>query len=418
MREHLENILEKLHPGFRVGEHTADLKTDLLLLLLILGLALVSYLLVRFLFTKPLIKFIQRTANKWDDILIENKVLSRVTLLVPFLIFFVGSSYLSLSGKYLEFLSSFFIIGLIYAITSGILDTINTLYDNKVKLARQRPIKAFIQIIKIILFIVLAVILISKFAGKSPIYIISGLGALSAVLLLIFQDSIKGFVAGIQMASNDLVRIGDWIEMPKYGADGTVLDISLTVVKVQNFDKTITTIPSYALVSDSFKNWRGMFEAGGRRIKRSVYVDMSSIDFCSPELLKELEKIEYIKSYLEDRSREIEDYNREHKVDVSSPVNGRRLTNIGIFRIYINEYLKRHPGVHKDMILMVRQLQPESKGLPLEIYCFTKDTAWTVYENVQSDIFDHILAVAGYFNLILFQEPAGPDIRSLSSKKD
>jgi len=237
-----------------------------------------------------------------------------------------------------------------------------------------------------------------------------------AVFLLIFKDSLLGLVAGVQLSSNDMIRLGDWIEMPKYGANGDVTDISLVTVKVENFDKTITTIPTYALISDSFKNWRGMTQSGGRRINRSVYIDTTSIGFCTDEMLEEFEKIEYLSDYIRSKRHEIVQYNLEKKIDTSNSVNGRHLTNIGVFRIYIESYLRNHPKIHKDMIQMVRQLPPGEHGLPLELYVFTNDTAWVTYENVQSDIFDHLLAVVPQFGLRIFQNPTGYDISQAVEK--
>ena len=254
---------------------------------------------------------------------------------------------------------------------------------------------------------------ISNLIGQNPLIILSGLGALSAVLMLIFKDSILGLVAGVQLSSNDMVRVGDWIEMPKYNADGDVIDITLNTVKVMNFDKTITMIPSYALISDSFRNWRGMQLSGGRRIKRSFYVDTSSISFCTKEMIEEFQKIDYLTDYVTTRLNEINEYNMEHKINTESKVNGRQLTNVGVFREYILQYLRNHPKIHKDMTLIVRQLAPGDNGLPLEIYAFSNDTNWVVYESVQADIFDHIFAVMPTFGLRAFQNPTGHDIVQL-----
>ncbi|MNJ40449.1 Miniconductance mechanosensitive channel YbdG [compost metagenome] len=255
------------------------------------------------------------------------------------------------------------------------------------------------------------ILVISNLIGQSPVILLSGIGALSAVTMLVFKDSILGLVAGIQLTSNDMLRVGDWIEMPKYEADGSITDISLNTVKIQNWDKTITTIPTYAMISDSFKNWRGMQISGGRRIKRSIYIDTSSISFCTPEMIQEFKKIHYLKDYITAKEQEIDEYNVRHEIDRTSLVNGRALTNIGVFRAYIQRYLENHPGVHKDMTLMVRQLAPQETGLPIEIYVFANSTEWAIYEGIQSDIFDHILAIAPSFELRLFQNPTGHDFR-------
>jgi miniconductance mechanosensitive channel len=247
--------------------------------------------------------------------------------------------------------------------------------------------------------------------NKSPLYFLTGLGALSAVLMLIFKDPILGFVAGIQLTANKMVARGDWLEMPKYDADGDVLEIGLTTVKVQNWDKTITTIPTYALISESFKNWRGMQESGGRRIKRFVYLDLGSIKFCTEEMLERFSRIQYITEYIERKKKEISEYNEAFQVDTSILVNGRHLTNIGTFRAYVTAYLKNHPMINQDMTFLVRQLAPTPQGLPLEIYVFCKDKIWANYEAIQADIFDHILAVVPEFDLRVFQEPSGGDFR-------
>ena len=238
---------------------------------------------------------------------------------------------------------------------------------------------------------------------------------MTAVVLLIFQDSILGLVAGIQLAANDMVRIGDWIEMPKYNADGDVIEITLTTVKVENFDKTITTVPPHALVKDSFRNWRGMQETGGRRIMRSIYIDTSSICFCSDEMIESYKDIEILKNYINSRYVEINEYNRTHEIDDKNPVNGRHMTNVGTFRAYIIEYLRNHSQIHQDMIQMVRQLPPKEHGLPIELYMFTKTTDWAEYETIQADIFDHLLAVAPLFGLRVFQNPSGYDLRMVGS---
>jgi miniconductance mechanosensitive channel len=261
-----------------------------------------------------------------------------------------------------------------------------------------------VQVIKIVFYVIGLITLFSILSGKDPTVILTGLGAASAIIMLIFKDSILGFVASLQVSANDMVRIGDWITMPKYGADGDVTQITLTTVKVRNFDKTITTLPPYSLVSDSFQNWRGMEETGGRRLKRSIHIKQGTIRFIKPEEIEGLQKIEYISEYVRSRSIEIDNYNKEHSVDKSLLINGRNLTNIGLYRQYIYNYLKSHPNVHKELLLIVRQLQPNEKGMPLELYFFTATTNWVEYEAIVSDVFDHITAAATYFNLELFED--------------
>jgi miniconductance mechanosensitive channel len=289
----------------------------------------------------------------------------------------------------------------------------NAIYEvyQKSDYAMYHPIKGYIQVGKIVVFIVGALLILSYLFNQSPIYMLGGLGAFSAVLLLIFKDPILGFVGGIQLSANDMVRQGDWINMSKFGADGTVLEISLTTVKVQNFDNTITTLPTYALVSESFQNYRGMKESGVRRIKRSISIDMSSVKFCTEEMLEKFRKISILKDYIDTTQAELEKYNLEHNIDNTIPVNGRRQTNIGVFRAYLEAFLSQHPMIHKDSDQLVRQLQPASSGIPIEIYAFIVETEFIRFEKVQSDIFDHILAIVPQFDLRVFQNPTGEDLR-------
>jgi miniconductance mechanosensitive channel len=249
------------------------------------------------------------------------------------------------------------------------------------------------------------------------VYLLSGLGAMTAVLMLIFKDPILGFAAGIQLISNRMLKPGDWIEMPKYGADGDVIDITLTTVKVRNFDRTITTIPTYALINDSFKNWRGMQESRGRRIKRAIYIDMNTIRFCSPEMLERFSTIRYIADYMQRKNQELEKYNAERGIESRDAANARRLTNIGTFRAYVYAYLQNHPMINTEMTFLIRQLAPTQHGLPLEVYVFCRDKEWTNYEAVQSDVFDHLLAIAGEFDLKVYQYPSGADILKLTAEK-
>lgn len=261
--------------------------------------------------------------------------------------------------------------------------------------------------------ILIGIMIVSLLMGKSPLLLLSGLGAMTAVLMLVFKDPILGLVAGIQLSANDMLKIGDWLEMPKYGADGAVTDIGLTTVKVRNWDNTVTTIPTYALISDSFKNWRSMSESGGRRIKRSLNIDTGSVHFLSEEEQRRLQRNSLLHSYLNVKTQELSQHNQEIAVDLASPLNGRRLTNLGTLRAYLEAYLRAHPRIHQNMTLMVRQLAPTPEGLPLEIYAFTNTTVWAEYESIQADIFDHILAVIDEFGLRVHQTPTGNDLRGM-----
>ncbi|MFA9407924.1 MAG: mechanosensitive ion channel family protein, partial [Candidatus Dadabacteria bacterium] len=250
--------------------------------------------------------------------------------------------------------------------------------------------------------------------GQSPAFFLGGLGAMAAVLMLIFKDPILGLAAGIQLSANKMVRVGDWIEMPKYGADGDVIDISLTTVKVQNWDKTIITIPTFALVSEGVKNWRGMSESGGRRIKRPIFIDMTSVKFCTLEMIEKFSKIQYLSNYVLDKKKELSDFNEQRNIDNTVLVNGRRMTNLGTFRAYLVSYLRDHPKINKNLTFLVRQLDPGPTGLPIEIYVFSSDQVWANYESIQADIFDHVLAVIPEFDLRVYQNPTGSDFQNLA----
>jgi len=257
-------------------------------------------------------------------------------------------------------------------------------------------------------------VIIAIIIGKNPMSLLVGLGASAAVLMLVFKDTILGLVASVQLSANNMVKPGDWIEMPSRNADGTVLEITLNTVKVQNWDRTISTIPTYAMVSESFHNWKGMEESDGRRIKRSVFIDKKSVSFCSDEMLERFRKIHILKEYIDEKTAEIKQYNEERGIDSSIPVNGRRLTNIGVFRKYMELYLKNNPKINQEATCMVRQLQPTERGIPMEIYCFSNEKTWVLYEGVQADIFDHVFAIVPEFGLKLFQNPSGDDFRALT----
>lgn len=278
---------------------------------------------------------------------------------------------------------------------------------------RDKPMESYLQVVQMVFFLFGAVYLFSQLTGRSPMVFFTAMGAASAVLLLMFKDTIMGFVASIQVTTNDMVRIGDWIAMPKYGADGDVLEINLTTVKVQNWDKTITTIPTYTLISDSFQNWRGMSDSGGRRIKRSLHIKQASIRYIADDELNRFKKIQGISSYIDERHAEIQDHNKQMGADRKVPINGRNLTNTGLFRKYIDWYLKNHPGTHKGMTMMVRQLPSTEKGMPLELYVFTNTVEWIEYEEVMADIFDHLLGAVKFFDLEIFELPTGNDLRKM-----
>jgi miniconductance mechanosensitive channel len=386
--------------------------------ILFIGLiCVVANFITKKIFINIIARIVKQNNYSWGEIILERKVFRKLSHIVPaIIIYFFAPSFPSFQVIIEKFAVAYIII-VSLAVINSFLNAVNDIYQTY-EISKTRPIKGFIQVLKIIMIILGVIIIIANFIGKSPLVLLGGIGALSAVLMLVFQDSILGLVAGIQLSANDMVRVGDWIEMTKYGADGDVIDVSLNTIKVRNFDNTIVTIPTYAMIKDSFKNWRGMQASGGRRIKRSLIIDTTSIRFCTEEMIDKFSKIHYLSDYISKRQKEIEEYNINNNIDRSSPVNGRALTNIGVFREYITNYLKNHPGIRQDMSLMVRQLAPNEHGLPLEIYAFTNDTRWTVYESIQSDIFDHLFAVAKEFGLRLFQNPSGHDLRTLKESME
>lgn len=385
---------------------------------LLAAVALTLYFVARSLIVPLLRRGARKSSLTWDDLLFKHRVVERATHLVPSVVFAFGLP-LALGGEsdlvpLLKRFNNIYFILTGFWVFEALLNAGADLYQSNPK--RQHvPIRGFVQAVKLIAFLLCVILTLSQLADRSPFYFLSGLGALTAILLLIFKDSILGLVAGVQITSMDLVRTGDWIEMPKHGADGDVVDVSLTTVRIQNWDKTIVTIPAYELVSSSFKNWRGMSESGGRRIKRAISLDVNTIRFLDTEMLAHLKEIRLLRPYLEERAREIEEHNRAHGTvaELRLPANGRRLTNIGTFRAYCAAYLRAHPGIRKDMTFLVRQLAPTAEGLPLEIYVFSADTRWAFYEEIQSDIFDHLFAVLPEFGLRAFQSPAGRDMREI-----
>lgn len=356
---------------------------------------------------------VRKSRTRWDDALAERRVFIRLSHLAPALVIYFTAYLFPAVQDTIQRLSMVYMILVGVLVINSFLNAVTDIYRT-FDISRQRPIKGYVQIVKIIVFIFVGMIALSTVLNRSPWLLLSGFGAMTAVVILVFKDSILGFVASIQLSSNDMVRIGDWIEMPKYGADGDVIDVTLHTVKVQNWDKTITTIPAYALISDSFKNWRGMDESGGRRIKRAINIDVSSIKFCTGEMLDRFERFQLITDYIKSKRKEIAEYNKEQHVDTSELVNGRNLTNIGTFRAYVVAYLRDHPKIHQKMTFLIRHRTPGEHGLPLEIYVFSNDQVWANYEAIQADIFDHILAVAPMFDLRVFQNPTGEDFKALA----
>jgi len=397
-----------------------DDRAEILAMLVLLAGMLVLLVLVDWVIRKVLVNVLtqaaKRSTTRFDDHLVQNGVLIHLARIVPLslavpLVSVVFSGFPTWIGAVQRLLDILLIICwtmLIRALLRSLRDHLRT----KPRLA-DKPLDSYLQVANIFLFFIAGVIIFTTLTGKSPWAFLGAMGAASAILMLIFKDTILGFVASIQVSTNDMVRVGDWIEMPKYGADGDVIEINLHTVKVQNWDKTITTIPTYYLISDSFKNWRGMQNAGGRRIKRSINVKISSIRFLTPAEIARLRKIQLLAPYIDERQEEIDRYNAETGADRTMPVNGRNMTNVGLFRQYVLRYVKNHPQIRQDMTLLVRQLQPTEHGLPIELYMFTADTRWAVYEGIMADIFDHVLAAIKYFELEIFEAPASDDVRAL-----
>jgi miniconductance mechanosensitive channel len=358
-------------------------------------------------------RIVERTQSKWDDALQEQRVFERLAYLAPAVVVFYGAQFFVAANNPLQVTIQRFatamMVAVIVAAADAFLNAANAIYT-RFEVSKARPIKGYLQVAKIVLYVFGAIVVVSLLVNKSPLLFLSGIGALTAVLLLIFKDTILSLVASIQIASNDMVRVGDWIEMPQLRADGDVIDVALHTVKVQNWDKTITTIPTYKLISDSFKNWRGMSESGGRRIKRSINVDIQTIRFLTEDELDRFEKFAVLRDYIRGKRAELAAANSGG--DSGVVVNSRNLTNIGTFRAYVAGYLRSHPKIHEGMTFLIRQLAPTEKGLPLEIYVFSNDIAWVAYEGIQSDIFDHLLAAVPEFGLRVFQHPSGADFRA------
>ena len=378
--------------------------------------AIIVHLILHRLVLRTFEKRAQASSHLWLQIITQNKLFHRLAFTLQGIIVNVQAVlWLQKGSEAAEILTTVAQLWvMLYALLSffSLLDVIFNL-SQKLSFSSQLPLKGIFQGVKLVSAILIGILMISLLLGQSPAILISGLGAMAAVLMLIFKDPILGLVAGIQLSANDMLKLGDWLEMPKYGADGAVTDIGLTTVKVRNWDNTITTIPTWSLVSDSFKNWSGMSASGGRRIKRSLNIDTTSVHFLDEQEQQRLIQARLLKPYMDSRYQEISLWNQEYGSD-DSVLNLRKMTNIGTFRAYLNEYLRNHPKIRKDMTLMVRQLAPDNNGLPIEIYAFTNTVVWAEYESIQADIFDHIFAVVEEFGLRIHQSPTGNDIRALA----
>lgn len=396
----------------------ANVWDNLVVLLVVIIIAVGIDYTCRCIFLGLFKRFARRTRNQWDDLIVDRKIINKLMHLIPAILVYImlplalPRAEMPTLLEVLLIICNVYIIAVLLRFVNAVLNLLLEVYERKESL-KNKPLKGFVQIIQVIVFFVGFILIISILIGKSPTTLFAGLGASAAILMLVFKDTILGFVAGIQLSANDMLRPGDWITMSKYGADGTVVDVTLNAIKVRNFDNTITMIPPYALVSDSFQNWRGMQESGGRRIKRSISIDMNSVHFCTPEMLAKFRKIALITDYIDAKEQELEAYNTAHAIDNSIQVNGLRQTNIGVFRVYLLNYLRSNPHVSPGQTCMVRQLQPTETGIPLELYFFATTTQWVAYEDIQSDVFDHLLAVVPEFGLRVFQGVSGSDLRDI-----
>ena len=380
--------------------------------------AIASYIIYIFssrLILKSISHFVKKTSTEIDDILIEKKVFHNLPYMVPLIFLYNVKGLLPFNSSLDRAILALIALTLLLSLNS-LLNALNDIYS-KFSYSNKLNIKSYIQVTRLILNMLGAVVIMAFLIGRSPIYLLSGVGALTAVLLIIFKDTILSLVASVQISSNDLFKINDWVEAPQFGADGNVVDIALHSVKIQNWDKTISIIPTNKLIDSSFKNWKGMSESGGRRIKRSIYIDMRTIKFCDEKMLDRYKSFVLIADYINSKLKDLQKYNNEKNAYGNEKINGRSLTNVGTFRAYIENYLRNHPKIHNDMTFLVRQLAPNSNGLPIEIYVFSNKTDWIEYERIQSDIFDHLLAIVSEFDLKIFQNPSGSDFENLLSNR-
>ena len=413
--ELLKNI-DSILIGWGISPDTAVIIDEFIALALILLIAFAADMLCRKVLLRVIARIVKKTKATWDDILFDHSVMVHLSRMVaPVVIYlcipvaFAGSAAM----VFVQRLCLIFIIITFLSFVNSFLKAAYSVYSEMESL-RGRPLKGLLQILQVLLWFIGGIVVVSVLIGQSPLALLAGLGASAAVLMLVFKDSIMGFVSGVQLSANDMLKVGDWITMPKYGANGYVIEVTLNTVKVRNFDNTITTIPPYLLVSDSFQNWRGMRESGGRRVKRSINIDMTSVRFCTSEMLDKYRKIQLLKDYIDQTEEVVRVYNEENHIDNDILVNGRRQTNLGVFRAYLTAYLKSLPVVNTELNCMVRQLQPTDHGLPVELYFFSNVKDWIPYEAVQADVFDHVLAIIPEFDLRVFQSPSGADFKRLN----
>lgn len=418
---YLEEQTELVMTNLGISAEWAIYCRLLLFIVFLVILSSLAFFITKKVFIHYLYKVFRKTSFTWDDLFADMRAFDNLAHIVPAVFVRIMAPVIfSDFDQILPFvirLTDAYLIIVSMTVFFAILK-VGEYSLSRLPAFKDKPLKSYFQLIRILLYIVTIILVLSAILGKSPVYFLSAFGAMTAILLLVFKDTILGLVASVQMSSNDMVRVGDWVEMPKLNADGDVIDINLNTVKVQNWDKTITSIPTYYFITDSFKNWRGMQQSGGRRIKRAIYVDAYSVKLVDAEMREKFKKYQLIKDYVEKRQEEIEEYNKKNNIDTSVLINGRRMTNLGVYRKYIESYLKNHPKIRQDMTVMVRQLANENKGIPLEIYCFTNTTAWLEYESIQSDIFDHLYSTATFFGIDIFQEPGGKDFSAVFNRNN
>jgi miniconductance mechanosensitive channel len=412
----LEHILRQLG----LSSQLSEIIVVVVVVIAILFLAYLADYITKNILITTVTRLVRKSKAKWDDALLARRVMHRISHLAPALVvYFAINISLSSFPEISDILKTgvqIYIIFIVLITLDALLSAFHDIYEDT-PMARERPIKGYIQVVKIIIHSVGGILMLSLLIGKSPTAILASLGALAAVLILVFRDTILGFVSSIQLSANKMVKPGDWISMPSREADGIVLEITVHTVKVRNWDKTITTIPTHALINESFQNWKGMKESKGRRIARAIHIDIKSVEFCTDEMLERFKKFKLIREYINEKQQEIDEFNQAQGITDEDTVSRRRLTNIGVFRKYVETYLEKHPKIHPSeppYIIMVRHLQPTDRGLPVQIYVFSKEQDWKEYEKVQADIFDHILAVVPEFGLRIFQNPSGDDFRVLS----
>jgi len=400
---------------------TANYAEFLSVSILLIGVILVGFIIdkiARAILLKGFNIIASKSKTDWDDLLIENKVFYAVAHLAPVLFIFYSIpgifDHHEAIVDYSQRLGEAIIIVASIIIIFRFLNTLKTIVG-RLEAFKDKPIASYFQLAKIVIGIILGILILSVLANKSIMYFFGAFGAMTAVLLLVFRDTILGFIASIQLSANDMIRVGDWVQMTKYGADGDVIDINLTTVKVKNWDATVSTVPTYSFISDSFKNWRGMQETGSRRISRSIFINQHSVKFLDKDLVEKFKGIHILSDYIKEKQEELEQYNSERGVKEGQVSNGRRMTNLGTFRIYLLNYLRNHPKINQDLTVLVRQLDPTENGIPIQVYGFCTDIEWAKYEAVQADIFDHIIAVINQFDLEIFQSPTGGDFRSLKA---